>query len=160
TVSGSAVRGDDYTALSESVTFGIGVSTVDVTVDVLDDSETESDESVIVTLDEVEGYGSIDYQAFVTIADTEEPIVTIQKNNDALEGVTKGGFTFTRRGDLRSSLDVDILVTGTATSKTDFAAIDSTFTFAAGAATVVLDVDALPDLTFDPDETVIVTIQN
>jgi hypothetical protein len=50
TVSGSATSGTDYTALSGTVTFGIGQHTADVTVALVNDTTAEPTETVTVTL--------------------------------------------------------------------------------------------------------------
>ena len=149
----------DYTALSGSVTFAANATTADVTVTVLDDSTTEFDEELTVYLEDGTGYvvgeGS---QATVIIADTETPLVRIESGSDTAEG-TSGIFWFTRLGDLRSALTFTIAVSGTATSGTDFTALGTSVTFAAGESSAAVSVDALTDSTIEVDETVIVTIQ-
>lgn len=160
--SGTATSGTDYTALSGTLTFAANSATADLTVTVLNDSDTEYDEGVVIWTDTADGTtyvpGAV-YEALVLIADTETPLVTVEATADGLEGVYDGQLWFTRKGDLRSALTIDIAVSGTATSGTDFTAIGTTVTFAAGAADAVVDVEALTDGSYDPDETVIVTIQ-
>ncbi|VTT97193.1 na-ca exchanger integrin-beta4 : Uncharacterized protein OS=Fluviicola taffensis (strain DSM 16823 / RW262 / RW262) GN=Fluta_1716 PE=4 SV=1: Calx-beta: Calx-beta: Calx-beta [Gemmataceae bacterium] len=56
TVSGTATAGTDYTALSGTVTFGIGQHTVDVSVALLNDTTAEPTETVTVTLDPSDDY--------------------------------------------------------------------------------------------------------
>ena len=49
-IDGAATPGSDYVALSGTVTFGANESTVDVSVDPIDDLISEFDESVNVTI--------------------------------------------------------------------------------------------------------------
>jgi uncharacterized protein (DUF1800 family) len=55
-VSGSATPGSDYTALSGSVTLGLGVNSATLTVTPLADAVVESPEAVIVTISAGAGY--------------------------------------------------------------------------------------------------------
>ncbi len=164
TAGGTAGAGIDYTALYTAsygtVTFAASSSTADVTVAVLDDSTTEYDEAIVATLESDTGYAIGEAsQATVVIGDDETPLVRLQTDANALEGVSDGRIWFTRLGDLRAELPVTIEVSGTAAEGTDFTALGTTVTFAAGNAYAVLDVEALTDSAYDPDETVVVTIQ-
>ncbi len=69
---GTATAGSDYAALSGSVTIPAGATGTTFTVTPLDDSETENDETVLVSLTAGTGYalGSAAY-ATVTITDNE-----------------------------------------------------------------------------------------
>ncbi len=98
-------------------------------------------------------------EATVAIADNEMPLIRIGKNTDALEGDWDGEFWFTRLGNLSGSLTVDYAVTGTATFGTDFTSIGTSVTFAAGESLAIVTVEASNESAFDPNETVIVTIQ-
>ena len=160
--SGTATSGTDYSTLSSTLTFAANATTADLTITVLNDSETEFDEGVVIWTDTADGTTYVpgyDYEALVVIADTETPLVTVEATADGLEGVYDGQLWFTRKGDLRSALTIDIAISGTATSGTDFTAVGTTVTFAAGAADATVDVEALTDSSYDPDETVIATIQ-
>ena len=56
TVSGTATAGDDYTALSGSLTLSPGATSASIPVTVLNDVDEEPTESVVVTLDSGTGY--------------------------------------------------------------------------------------------------------
>ncbi len=161
-VSGTATEGSDYTALAREVTFPAGEATVDVAIVPIDDSIAEPTETVTITLPM---YSPNNYDvgesdtALVTIADTETPLVGLQTDANALEGVSDGRIAFTRLGDLRSELTVTIAVSGTATSGTDFTSLGTTVTFPVGEADTFLDVEALTDSVYDPNETIVVTLQ-
>lgn len=70
-VSGTAVKGTDYTAIPATVTFPIGAASVSINVAVLDDFQQESAETVIVTLTATNSYKVGTASATVTIADDE-----------------------------------------------------------------------------------------
>lgn len=77
TVSGTATAGTDYTALSGSVTIAAGDTTATISVPVIDDLETEGDETVIVTLTAVtSGFATFSgtISATSTIVDDEGEI--------------------------------------------------------------------------------------
>lgn len=69
-----------------------------------------------------------------------------------------GSFTFTRTGPTSQSLTVSFLVSGTATSGSDYAALPATVRFAAGSSTVSVPVVVLDDAEFEFDETLTVTV--
>ena len=84
--------------------------------------------------------------------------MTVAKVADAAEGGASGLFRFTRVGDLNSLLTVNYTVTGTATGGTDYYTLSGTIMFEYGEGTADLDVAAIDDNVFDPDETVVVTL--
>jgi Calx-beta domain len=72
TVTGAATNGTDYTVLAGSVTIPAGQSSATITVGPIDDTDVESDETVILTLDDVAGYSvGTPSAATVTIADND-----------------------------------------------------------------------------------------
>jgi hypothetical protein len=161
TVAGAATPGSDYAALSGSVTFAPNAATADVNVSPEDDSVAEYDESVSVTVEEGTGYtvGEFD-SAAVVIADNEQPVVMVEKIYDPFEGLVPGWFAVSRRGDTSQSLAINIAVSGTATSGTDYTPIGTPVTLAAGESAAYLEVAALDEGVYDPNETVVVTIQS
>ncbi len=160
-VGGTASPDVDYTNLSGEITFAPSSATADLTVDVLDDSTAEFDESVIVYLDNgtVYAIGSAS-EAMVTIADNETPVVKVEKIDNALEGSWPGVFGFARLGDKSQQLTISFAVSGTATSGSDYTPIGNEATFTAGEATAYRVVSALSDSIYDPDETVTLTLQS
>ncbi|MEO7414241.1 MAG: Calx-beta domain-containing protein, partial [Opitutaceae bacterium] len=76
TVGGTATSGSDYTPLGTTVSFAPGSSTATVSVNVLDDSLTEGDETVVVTLAGGSGYSmGTSSTATVTIQDDDSSTI-------------------------------------------------------------------------------------
>jgi len=69
-----------------------------------------------------------------------------------------GTFTITRTGDTTADLIVDLQITGTATSGSDYTGLPTAVTIPAGSASVTIDVAPLADSVSEGPETVIATI--
>ncbi len=163
TLTGTATNGSDYTSVPLTATFPANAATVDVVVTPAADATTEGAESVILTLTTVAPYdlGS-PATATVTITDTSNPLVTVAAfDSTASEtGPDLGTFRFTRTGSTTASLTVTLTVSGTASNGSDFQALPTTVTFAAGQAAVDLFVVPLADASTEGSETVIVTVDD
>lgn len=80
-------------------------------------------------------------------------------NNGTTVGI--GQFTVTRsNGDLSSTLDVTVALSGTATNGTDYTTIPTTLTLAAGQRSKTVNVVAVNDRVAEGTETAILTIQS
>lgn len=77
TMSGTAVNGTDYQALSGTVTFSAAATSVDVTVNPLDDSVSELTETVVLTINESPNYVGAG-SATVSISDNDAPVLKIE----------------------------------------------------------------------------------
>ncbi|GCA96296.1 Calx-beta domain-containing protein, partial [Microcystis aeruginosa] len=92
------------------------------------------------------------------------PIITVATTDasagETLAGTTTnpGRFTLTRTGDLSQALTVNYTVTGTATNGTDYDNLTGTVSFAAGAATALVNLIVTDDTTLEDNETVILTL--
>ena len=161
-VSGTAVSGTDFTALSGTVTILAGATTATISVPVIDDSLVEGDETVIVTLTGVSGDPQISLGTTlvdtVTISDNDTATVSIAKTSDASEPGSNGLFTVTLSNASSTDTVVNFGVSGTATSGTDFTALSGTVTILAGATTATISVPVIDDSLVEGDETVIVTL--
>ncbi|GJM28772.1 MAG: hypothetical protein DHS20C17_14070 [Cyclobacteriaceae bacterium] len=122
TVSGSATEGvaDDFTITASPVTIPAGQLSVDIIITVNDDSETESDETVIVTLGtpSLGTLGTItEHTATINDNDTP-PVVTIVSPADLTEVIEGTNVTFegtaddAEDGDLTANLSWDSDLTG------------------------------------------------
>lgn len=160
TVGGTATSGSDYTSIGTSVTFAAGASTATRTVSVINDSVVEANETVVVTLVDAAAYNlGSPSAATVTIRDDDPPSITVvAADGTAGEPANPGSFTFSRNGPTTAALTVNISVTGTATSGSDFVALGMTVTFAAGSATAIKTVSPIDDATVEPTETVVATV--
>ncbi|MGI2903697.1 Calx-beta domain-containing protein [Tolypothrix sp. VBCCA 56010] len=165
TVTGTATNGTDYSTLTNNVTFAAGASTAIINVNPIDDLAIENDETVIINLASSTNYNlGTATTATVVIADNDKPIITISAN-DANAGETltgqianPGQFTLTRTGNTASALTVNYTVGGTATNSLDYSTLYGTATFAAGAATTVVNVIPTDDSAFEGNESVILTL--
>ncbi len=158
-LTGTAGNATDYTNLANSVTFAAGQATTTVTVTPIDDNIVEPTESVVLTLVNGTGYNlAADLtQAQINITDNDVllPSITIASGVNAAEPATNGTFILTRTGDLAAALTVNLAApTGTATSATDYTAIATTATFAAGSATATVTVAPIDDTIVEPTETI------
>jgi hypothetical protein len=163
TVTGTALSGTDYTALSGTATFVAGSATAIVTVSPIVDPALEGAETVILTLSTVPDPYDLGSPAFatVTITDTNTPLVSVAAFDSSAREVTgdPGTFRFTRSGSTAATLTVNFTVSGTATSGVDYTALPVSVTFAAGSATADVAVTPLRDSdNQEGSETVIVTV--
>ena len=166
-MSGNATNGSDYSTIANTATFAAGSATALVNLNVIDDTLAEGPETAILNLIAGAGYllGS-SANATVTIADNEAalPVVTILATDpSAAETITgtptnPGRFTLSRTGATTSALTVNLTVSGTATNSTDYVTIPATATFAAGAATALVNVSVTDDTLVEGPESVIVQV--
>ena len=164
-VGGSATAGDDYAALSGTVTILANQTSATIVVPVLDDLEVESDESVIVTLDAITSgdpnvvLGATD-TATVTIADNE---VTNEVNVAATiaaasEPGTDGEFTVSLGAPATTDTVISYSVSGSATAGDDYTTLSGEVTILGGQPSATIALPVLDDLEVESDESVIVTL--
>jgi hypothetical protein len=150
-----------FTGTTGTVTFAAGSSTATVTLDPVADTTSEPNETAILTVTAGTGYTvGATPAATGTITDDDTSVtVAVAPASVAEDGAGKLVYTFTRTGDVTNALTINIGVSGTATSGTDYSGITgTTVTFAAGANTATLELDPTQDNTVEPDETAIITI--
>lgn len=94
-------------------------------------------------------------------ADPARPFVSVSATDrDASEpGTNKGAFLVWRTGSTVDPLTVNVTVSGTADSLTDYAAIPSTLTFPAGADRVAVSVDPLEDYLTEETKSVALAVE-
>ena len=163
TVSGTATNGGDYVTIPATATFAAGSATALVNVNVTDDILVEGPESVIVQVAPGSTYSvGANSIATVTIADNDTaqpPVITISATDAiAAEPSDPGQFTLSRTGATTSALTVNLAVSGTATSGTDYTALPTTATFAAGSATALVNLSVINDTVAEAPETVSLTL--
>ncbi|MBP9605197.1 MAG: hypothetical protein KBE53_14100, partial [Chromatiaceae bacterium] len=73
-------------------------------------------------------------------------------------GLTTGYYTFTRTGGTTTALTVNYTVGGTATAGSDYQALGTSVSFAAGASTVTKTVTPVQDSQVEANETIILTL--
>ena len=166
-VSGNAIAGADYNALSGTVTFPANENTAFITVTPRNDATIESSETVTVTLQPGAGYSLISSAAStgnVSIVSDDLPAnqatinIVASDPNASEAGRDPGVFTVTRSGNTTGSTTV-YLTNGLQTAQAaDYDSIPLSVTFAAGQTTVTLTVRPVDDTTVENTESVILSI--
>ena len=171
TVNGTATAPSDFTAIpTTTLVFLPADTTKQFTVMVNGDTTVEPDEkftvhlsnpvnATITTPSAADGTGII-------ISDDTDVSVAVSPASVAEDGVANLVYTFTRSGITSGALTVNFSVGGTATFATDYTQSDATtfsatsgmVTFGAGISTKTVTIDPTPDLLFEPNETVILTV--
>ena len=164
---GTATSGTDYTAVtSGTLTFAPGVTSRTIAVSVTGDTAVEANETVVLTLSNASSAGIATASGTGTITDNETPNFSIDSPS-VMEGGTGDTpsltFTVTLNPAPAAPATVNWAVTtdGTATSGTDFAATSGgTLSFAATETSKTFTVSVTGDTTYEPDETVVVTLSS
>ncbi|WP_395738871.1 Calx-beta domain-containing protein [Prosthecobacter sp.] len=123
TISGSAVNGTDYSAISSPVTIPAGASSATLTVTPVDNTTIESMETVTVTIPTAAGYVLTSGQttATINILDDDTPTVNVTATDSIAAEVDlsqsgaiadTGTFVVTRTGDTSQSLTLYYSVAG------------------------------------------------
>ena len=164
-LSGTAVNGSDYTALSGSITIPQDQATATTTVAAILDNVSEAPETLIVTLSTNAAYtlGSPSTVTLTQLDNVGTPVAINIAATDAAasepaKGDGTGNFTLTRSGDPSTALTVNVSATGTATEGSDYSALPNTVAFAANQTTATVTVAPLDDNDAEPDETVILNV--
>ncbi len=154
TVDLTAVSDADYTNTSGTLTFTNGVSSLTVTIPIVEDATVESDEKFKLVLSNPTG---------AVISGTNTAYVTIREDNSAftLSASTYSGregtnaiVTLTRIGNTNTTFSANLITayTGDATN-TDFTAINTNLTFATGQVSLTFSVPISKDSVVDTNET-------
>ena len=165
TVSGTADSGDDYIALSGTVTIAAGTTEALIDVNVLDDVLLEGSESVTVSLDSISS-GDTDISigsannATVFIADNDLAEVNVQATTNASEPASNGQFTVTLSTPSNTDTIVSYTVAGDATAGTDYVALSGSVTILAGQTSAIVDVTTLDDTILEDSENVVLTLDS
>ena len=182
TIAGTATAGSDYETLSGTVTITEGQLSAEIDVVVLDDSDIEEDETVVVTLTEATG------DANIQLGGTTEATVNIIDNDPAtpIVSIVGGPYTVTEGNSVQVSLLSDVtvpsdetvqvtfqIVPGTATPQEDYtyqstnASFDEqtgvytdTISIAGSSSDATFFIDALQDTLLENNEALTVEITN
>ncbi|NET00251.1 MAG: DUF4114 domain-containing protein [Sphaerospermopsis sp. SIO1G1] len=170
TVSTSIAGGDtasanDFTAISETLTFAQGETSKTFTVETTQDADVESNETFTVTLSNATDgaeISSTNGTAQGTIVDDDTPAEFSIASASAEEG-NEITFTVTRSRDNLTEQTVDVstsIGSGDTAEAEDFTATPETLTFAQGETTKTFTVQTTDDSVFESDETFTVTLTN
>jgi hypothetical protein len=158
TISGTAVAGVRYVALTNSVIIPAGQISVTLPVVAIDDHVVEGEQTVIVSLTENETYRSAyPSSATVTIQDNDQRVWIDASDFDASKyGLDPGQFTFSRFGTTNTPVTIFYAISGTASNGLDYVFITNAIVIPAGSLTATLPV--LPLHTGVPRGPVTVTL--
>ena len=162
TVGGTATAGSDFTALSGTVTVPKGATTATIPVTVIDDTEGELDETIVLTLAASGGYKVVSPGTHtLLIADNDE----LPKVHFVSAGRNAGEGSGTHNVEVRLSPAPATEVTfaykvgGTARAGSDFTIANSgTVTVPAGATTAAIPVTLIDDSVGEGDERVVLKL--
>ena len=161
TISGTAVNGTDYVAITNSVTIPAGQSNATVTITAVDDQIVEGDRTVIVSLTEGNTFQTVfPSAATVTIQDNDQRVwIDASDFSASKPGTDPGQFTFTRFGTTNTAVTVYYTISGTATNGVDYAFLTNFIVIPAGSLTNILPVLPLEDGVVEGPRTVTLTLQ-
>jgi hypothetical protein len=164
-LAGTADLGADYAAPINAAVIPAGSSSLDVTVQPVDDHLVEGDETVELRLGYDPAYriDAAHSTARLTIADDDSglglPVVTVQADTGASEaGPVSGLFTVTASGAFSGDLTVRYTVAGTARNGEDYAPLSGSLTIPAGQVSADLAIDPVADGLLETAETVFITL--
>lgn len=159
TLGGSATSGADYTALPGSVTFGANDTSVDITLNPIDDSTPETTETVVFAISDSPNYQHAG-TAIVSITDNEPPQLTIAAVNQQLFERTNdfAAVRVTRLGQLNiSGFTLNLTFSGTAANGVDFYT-DDPGTIDPGVMTKDIKIYPIADSLYEGSETITVSL--
>jgi hypothetical protein len=158
---GTATSGVDYQSLPATATFANGVTTVDISVTVIDDSASEDPETIVLTIVSGSGYSIGVATATMLLSSADDlPVVSIAKLNDAAEPNTNGAFRITRLGAISDPLTINFTVAGTASNGVDYQPVGTSIVIPANNGHVDLPIIPIDDNSYEVNETIIITISN
>ncbi len=173
-VGGTATRGTDYAALSDSVQASAGATSVVIPVSIIDDSVIESDETVVLTLTSGAGYelGSPNEHT-LTIEDDDDaspppppppppPVMSVARFAAASSSASERAGSHNVMVNLfpvpQTDINLNYTVGGSATEGTDYTQLLRSVSVPPGAESVDIPVSITDDALDEGDETVELTI--
>ncbi len=164
TADGTAVTGEDYTAVSGILTFTAGMTQVNILVPILDDQLVEGDETFTVTLsDPVHATLGSTTEATVWIVDDDSlPLVSLSSGQFAVpEDVGEAVFTVTLSHIYPEPVSLTYATAdGTAVAGSDYTQSLGTLTFAPGVTQTTFTVPITDDLQVEGSETFSLSLAN
>ncbi len=160
---GTASPGSDFTLASGLLDFAAGETMKLLPLALLNDTDAESDETVLITLSNPLG-GQLGAASVHTLTirdnDSGTPTVSVVASDaTGTEGGDGAAFTITRTsGGATGALSVRYTVAGTATPGADYVALSGTAVIADGESSAVVLVTSLNDAALESTETVSLTI--
>ena len=155
-VTGTATEGDDYTDPGPSLTIPAGAASGTITIDTLPDGQADSNETLVVTLEDARSAGTVTVDTTPATATISEQPPLRAALSDYPERVAEGDqaiFEVTLSGGTSTSdVIVDYRVEGTATAGVDYTTPDYRLTIRAGTTRGTIVIETLVDSVLDPEE--------
>ncbi|WGD31100.1 Calx-beta domain-containing protein [Ancylobacter sp. WKF20] len=162
---GTATAGQDYQAVSGTLTFAAGETSKVIRVPVIGDKVVEANEALSITLSKPSGATLADASGTGTITnDDVAPTLPTLAISDASvaegnDGTAYLSFTVTLSKAAASAVSVAYAsANGTATAGQDYQAVSGTLTFAAGETSKVIRVPVIGDKVVEANEALTITL--
>jgi hypothetical protein len=163
TADGSATAPDDYTAVDSVITFAAGQLTQTVQVPIINDTNAEGNETVLLTLREPTGnakLGAIS-NAVLRIIDDESSVSFTNTSYQITEAGPAITLNVVRSGPLNTTVMVDYMtMDGSATAGSDYRGTNGTLTFPPGATFKTISIPINNDVLDETNETFTVILKN
>ncbi|MEM9539517.1 MAG: S8 family serine peptidase [Cyanobacteria bacterium P01_E01_bin.42] len=167
-IAGSAVNGDDFEALPETVEIPAGQSSITIPLIPKDDSVYEGEETIAIALSDGIGYksGEDNAIAFNLIDNDELPelpkVALIPGFTTITESNGETVFTIVRNSPDGFDQDVTVnyAISGTASNSEDYESLTGSVTLKANQFFVQVPIKAIDDSEFEGDETVVINLAN
>ncbi len=155
---GSATPGNDYTVISGTLMLGGGTISQTLSLPIVDDAETEGDETLDV---QVLGADGVAQSLALTIVDNDPMVVfdSAEYNGSEVSGTALLTVTLEETSPTTATVKY-ATVDDTAIAGSDYTAISGTLTFAPGETSKNLSVPIIGDLKIDAGETFTVTLRD
>ena len=160
-IGGTATAGADYILAAGTLEFEPGEWAKSIPLDISNDTQVESDETIRVTLFNPTSAAHDGIQIITyTIRDDDASAVSVTATAATASevGPVAGNFRLTRTGGTNNSQLVNFQITGTASPPSDCPALGTTVTIPAGATFVDLPVIPVDDGTVELDEDLKLTL--
>ncbi|MDA9778114.1 Ig-like domain-containing protein [Rubripirellula sp.] len=163
TLDGTAIAGADYTASSGTLTFGNGVTTQTITIDITDNSVINNDKVFSVQLSNETGGASLGSPSVVSVTILEDDIELFfdPSSVSVNENAGTASLSVKRIGDVDAEVTVDFSTAdGTALAGSDYTSASGSLTFAAGVSTQSVTVSLVNDNQEEAGESFNVNLAN
>ena len=163
TAGGTATPDVDFTAITNTLTFGSNVARLTFTIGIANDDDAEGNETVLMALSNPTGGGRLGTRtnAVLTIEDDEKSLQFSSATYEIVEGVRNLVVTVNRGGPLKSVITVQYATSaGTATAGSDYTTRTGTLSFSSGSKSKTISIPILNDTTDEENETFTITLSN
>ena len=163
TAGGTATPDVDFTAITNTLTFGSNEARLTFTIDIANDDDAEGNETVFMALSNPTGGGRLGTRtnAVLTIEDDEKSLQFSSATYEIGEGGRNLLVTVNRGGPLKGVITVQYATSdGTGNAGSDYTTRTGTLSFSSGSKSKTISIPILNDTTDEADETFTITLSN